>query len=73
MTQNAGRNTADMKREIDRIEAMADEPAAKSASPSRKWISLAVLFFVNLLNYMDRYTVSAVLNVSSRRVIFILL
>ena len=33
-------------------------------SPRRKWISLAILFFVNLLNYMDRYTVSAVLDVS---------
>ena len=31
---------------------------------SKKWTSLAILFFVNLLNYMDRYTVSAVLNVS---------
>jgi len=31
-------------------------------SPRRKWISLAILFFVNLLNYMDRYTVSAVLD-----------
>jgi hypothetical protein len=27
-------------------------------------ISLAILFFVNLINYMDRLTVSAVLNVS---------
>jgi len=27
----------------------------------RQWISLAVLFMVNLLNYMDRYTLSSVL------------
>eukprot|EP00091_Calanus_sinicus_P014216 TRINITY_DN31646_c0_g1_i1.p2 TRINITY_DN31646_c0_g1~~TRINITY_DN31646_c0_g1_i1.p2 ORF type:complete len:124 (-),score=27.85 TRINITY_DN31646_c0_g1_i1:266-637(-) len=30
-------------------------------SPRRKWISLAILFFANLMNYMDRYTVSAIL------------
>merc|ERR1711970_826403 len=30
-------------------------------SSRRKWISLAILFFTNLINYMDRYTVSAVL------------
>jgi len=30
-------------------------------SPKRKWISLAILFFTNLINYMDRYTVSAIL------------
>jgi len=28
----------------------------------RKWISLAVLVFVNLINYADRYTISAVLD-----------
>jgi len=31
-------------------------------SPRRKWITLGILFFVNLLNYMDRYTVSAILD-----------
>lgn len=41
---------------------MEIQDAGKTVSAPRKWISLAVLFFVNLLNYMDRYTVSAVLN-----------
>lgn len=35
-------------------------------SPRRKWISLAILFFANLMNYMDRYTVSAVLTQFSK-------
>ena len=35
----------------------------QDVSSNKRWASLAILFFVNLLNYMDRYTVSAVLNV----------
>ena len=31
----------------------------------RRWISLAILVFVNLINYADRYSLSAVLGVSS--------
>ena len=30
----------------------------------RRWISLAILVFVNLINYADRYSLSAVLGVS---------
>ena len=30
---------------------------------NRKWISLAILLFINLINYMDRLTVSAILEV----------
>jgi len=32
-----------------------------ASNKRRKWISLAILFGVNLLNYMDRYTVAAIL------------
>ena len=39
-----------------------DTVSVNVVPPRRKWISLAILFFVNLLNYMDRYTVSAILN-----------
>ena len=39
------------------------ESKVNIVSPKRKWISLAILFFANLMNYMDRYTVSAVLSV----------
>ena len=31
-----------------------------------KWVSVAILLFVNLLNYMDRITVSAILEDVSR-------
>ena len=34
-----------------------------SVSQKRKWISLVVLLFINVINYMDRLTVSAVLEV----------
>jgi len=39
----------------------AKDTSVNIVSPKRKWISLAILFFTNLMNYMDRYTVSAVL------------
>ena len=35
-----------------------------SVSQKRKWVSLGVLLFINLINYMDRLTVSAVLEVT---------
>jgi len=38
-----------------------DATSVTIVSSRRKWISLAILFFTNLINYMDRYTVSAVL------------
>ena len=44
---------------------MEEKGSIKRVSSTRKWISLAILFFVNILNYMDRYTVSAILDVSS--------
>ena len=34
-----------------------------SVSQKRKWISLVVLLFINVINYMDRLTVAAVLEV----------
>jgi len=38
------------------------ETLVNVVSDRRKWITLGILFFVNLLNYMDRYTVSAILD-----------
>ncbi|XP_064460456.1 protein spinster homolog 1-like isoform X2 [Ornithodoros turicata] len=36
--------------------------AAETATSYRDYISVAILFFVNLINYMDRFTVAAVLD-----------
>ena len=40
------------------------KPRVCSKFLDRRWISLAILVFVNLINYADRYSLSAVLGVS---------
>lgn len=40
-------------------EMEGSEIRAASPSPSKRaYVSVAILFFINLLNYMDRYTVA---------------
>ena len=61
------------KAEYTALSTMADTTAATDLYPTvrstqKNWsktniISLIILCFVNLINYMDRYTVSAILEV----------
>jgi len=39
----------------------AQDQGRRGVAQSRRWISLAILVFVNLINYADRYSLSAVL------------
>lgn len=41
-------------------------PREANSTDKRKWVTLAILFTVNLLNYMDRYTYAAILDPFSK-------
>jgi hypothetical protein len=44
-------------------EKLREAAGSEGIGTRTQLVSLAILFFVNLINYMDRLTVSAVLNV----------